>query len=154
MTGIAASTEIRLSHHVNAPRARVFQAFTDPDLIARWFGPEGFRVLRETIDMDVRAGGHQHLVMVSDQDPQVRSAINATYTEVIDNELLAGTEEAAEIPGLQEAAAITLRVFDDRRRRRNPTGDLPGPAEREDGRDGPGRLAEFIPKLDRVLAST
>ena len=36
-------------------RARVFAAFTDPDELARWFGPEGFSV--GSLDSDPRIGG-------------------------------------------------------------------------------------------------
>src|ERR1700753_1687072 len=37
----ALEREIVLSRVIDAPRSRVFQAFTDPGQIARWFGPEG-----------------------------------------------------------------------------------------------------------------
>ena len=36
-------------------RARVFAAFTDPDELARWFGPKGFSV--GSLDSDPRIGG-------------------------------------------------------------------------------------------------
>lgn len=38
-----------------APRSLVFQAWTDPALLARWFGPKGFTF--ETATMDLRPGG-------------------------------------------------------------------------------------------------
>ena len=37
-----------LSRVIAAPRSRVFQAFTDPSQITRWFGPEGFKI--ETLE--------------------------------------------------------------------------------------------------------
>ncbi|QUD88166.1 SRPBCC family protein [Phenylobacterium montanum] len=51
----ALDREIVLSRVIAAPRERVFQAFTDPDQITRWFGPEGFTV--ETLEIDIREGG-------------------------------------------------------------------------------------------------
>src|SRR5215218_1806351 len=51
----ALEREIVLSRVIAAPRARVFQAFTDPDQITRWFGPEGFTT--ETLEIDIREGG-------------------------------------------------------------------------------------------------
>jgi uncharacterized protein YndB with AHSA1/START domain len=51
----ALDREIVLSRVIAAPRARVFQAFTDPAQITRWFGPEGFTT--ETLEIDIRVGG-------------------------------------------------------------------------------------------------
>lgn len=46
----------------DAPREAVFEAWTDPDQVARWFGPEGFRT--EAVEIDLRVGGRYELVMV------------------------------------------------------------------------------------------
>jgi uncharacterized protein YndB with AHSA1/START domain len=51
----ALDREIVLSRVIAAPRARVFEAFTDPAQITRWFGPEGFTT--ETLEIDIREGG-------------------------------------------------------------------------------------------------
>jgi len=39
----------------DAPRARVWQAFTDPEVVPRWWGPHGTTTIVEA--MDVRPGG-------------------------------------------------------------------------------------------------
>jgi uncharacterized protein YndB with AHSA1/START domain len=39
----------------DAPRERVFQAYTDPELIPRWWGPRRYTTIVE--EMDVRPGG-------------------------------------------------------------------------------------------------
>ncbi len=41
----------------------------------------------------------QRFVMVSDDDPTVRSPIDATFTEVVENELLVGHQDVEGIPG-------------------------------------------------------
>jgi uncharacterized protein YndB with AHSA1/START domain len=51
----ALEREIVLSRVIDAPRARVFEAFSDPNQITRWFGPEGFTT--ETLEIDIREGG-------------------------------------------------------------------------------------------------
>lgn len=56
----AIDREIALSRVISAPRARVFQAFTDPDQITRWFGPQGFTT--ETLEIDIREGGRWRFV--------------------------------------------------------------------------------------------
>ncbi|HYE43316.1 MAG TPA: SRPBCC family protein [Caulobacteraceae bacterium] len=52
--------EIVLSRVYAAPRARVFEAFTDPGQITRWFGPEGFTT--DTLEIDIREGGRWRFV--------------------------------------------------------------------------------------------
>lgn len=55
--------EIVLCRVIAAPRARVFEAFTDPDQITRWFGPKGFKI--ETLEIDIREGGRWRFIYTS-----------------------------------------------------------------------------------------
>jgi len=105
-----AGKNISISRIFDAPRELVYQAFVDPDQLAQWFGPVGFSVPRSTIDVDARVGGHQRLEMVSDDDPAVRSPIDATFTEVIENELLVGEQQVEGIPGTEGVLTFTLRL--------------------------------------------
>lgn len=56
----ARDREIVLSRVIAAPPERVFQAWTDPAQIVRWFGPDGFTV--ESLECDVRVGGRWRFV--------------------------------------------------------------------------------------------
>jgi uncharacterized protein YndB with AHSA1/START domain len=49
-----------------APRERVFRAFVDPELIALWWGPDGFHTPREKLVVEPVTGGRHHKVMVLD----------------------------------------------------------------------------------------
>ncbi len=40
---------------VDAPRERIFELWTDPDAVKRWFGGEDVEV--EAVDIDLRVGG-------------------------------------------------------------------------------------------------
>jgi len=108
MTQSTPTKELVITRIFDAPRELVYRAFTDPDQIAQWFGPVGYSVPRDTVEIDVRVGGHQRFVMVSD-DGSMRSPVNATFTEVIENELLVGSERWEGIPG-QAAADMYLRL--------------------------------------------
>ena len=55
--------EIVLSRVIAAPRARVFEAFTDPSQITRWFAPKGFKT--ETLEIDIREGGRWRFIYTS-----------------------------------------------------------------------------------------
>lgn len=53
--------EIVSSRVLAAPRERVFRAFTDPDVLARWWGPQGFTSTFE--EFRPEAGGRWRFVM-------------------------------------------------------------------------------------------
>lgn len=56
-----ADREIIITRRVKAPRALVFQAWTDPAHIDHWFGPNGFT--NKTLSMDLRVGGQWKYTM-------------------------------------------------------------------------------------------
>jgi uncharacterized protein YndB with AHSA1/START domain len=52
----------------DAPRALVWRAFTDPELIPRWWGKHG--TTTEVVEMDVRPGGRwRYISHAADRDP-------------------------------------------------------------------------------------
>jgi len=53
--------ELLLTRTLNAPIDLVWEAWTDPEHIAKWWGPNGFTNTITT--MDIRPGGEWHLVM-------------------------------------------------------------------------------------------
>ena len=59
-----ASRILTITRLFAAPRERVFQAFTDPDLVALWWGPDGFDTPRDRLLIEAREGGRHHKVMV------------------------------------------------------------------------------------------
>jgi uncharacterized protein YndB with AHSA1/START domain len=77
--------EIKISRVFDAPPELVYRAFVDPDQLSEWFGPVGFSVPPETAHVDARPGGYWRLVMVSDEDENVRSPIDSDITEIIEN---------------------------------------------------------------------
>jgi uncharacterized protein YndB with AHSA1/START domain len=60
--------EFTITRVFDAPRELVWKAWTDPDEVARWYGPRGISTPRSRITMDVRAGGTFELTMVDDAD--------------------------------------------------------------------------------------
>jgi uncharacterized protein YndB with AHSA1/START domain len=55
---------IVIERELDAPRDLVWRAWTDPDEVARWWGPEHFTTPREKIEFDLRPGGVCRLTMV------------------------------------------------------------------------------------------
>lgn len=83
-------TDLVITRIFDAPRPMVYQAFVDPAQLAQWFGPVGWSVPADSVSVDARPGGHQRLTMVNDDDPTQTSGVDATFTEVVENELLVG----------------------------------------------------------------
>ena len=102
--------ELVIEREFDAPRDRVYRAFVDPDQLAAWFGPVGYSVPRDTVDIDARPGGHQRFVMVSDTNPEERSPVDATFSEVIEHELLMGEERVEGIPGFPDGVVMRVRL--------------------------------------------
>ncbi len=59
----ALDREIVLSRVIAAPRSVVFKAWTDPKHLPLWFGPAGFTV--ETQEIDIRVGGRWRFVFTA-----------------------------------------------------------------------------------------
>jgi uncharacterized protein YndB with AHSA1/START domain len=102
--------EITLTRIFDAPPELVYRAFVDPDQLCQWFGPEGFSVPYESVHVDARPGGYQRLVMVSDDDPSMRSDIDTTLSEVVENELLVGHQDVTGVPGTTGSVRFHLRL--------------------------------------------
>jgi uncharacterized protein YndB with AHSA1/START domain len=58
--------ELHLVRTYRAPRQLVWDAWTDPDQLAQWWGPRGISTPRESIELDLRPGGRIRFDMVDD----------------------------------------------------------------------------------------
>jgi uncharacterized protein YndB with AHSA1/START domain len=56
--------EIRTTRHIDAPPDMVWKAWTDPELLPKWFGPDGYHC--ETEEIDIRPGGRWRFTMVGE----------------------------------------------------------------------------------------
>jgi uncharacterized protein YndB with AHSA1/START domain len=102
--------EVSLSRYFDASPQMVYRAFTDPDQLAQWFGPITFHVPRSTVEVDARSDGHWKLVMVSNDNPEMASPVDATFSEVVENRLLVGYEISQGFPGVPDGTKLTLTV--------------------------------------------
>ena len=102
--------DIEISWILPASTERVFQAFIDADQFARWYGPTGFPVARDSVELDAQVGGRQRFMMVSEADPSMRSAFDGRFTDVVPNALLASHGAWDGIPGQSAPWVSNLRV--------------------------------------------
>ena len=148
-----ATREIAISRIFEAPREFVYQAFVAPDQLAQWFGPVGCSVPRDTIDIDARVGGHQRFVMVVEGDQGFENPIDATFTEVVENELLVGEMQAVGVPGVEGVLTVTLRLeFHDEGAGKTRLELRQGPFSKDLGEQTREGWESSFTKLDALLA--
>jgi uncharacterized protein YndB with AHSA1/START domain len=103
--------QLALTRIVNAPRAQVYQAFTDPDQFAAWWGPIGNSVPRDQVEFDVRSGGYQEWSEVFPAEPGIWTRGRIDLTDVVDGELLDGVMHiTGQLPGGFEPFETRMRV--------------------------------------------
>lgn len=102
-------TDLVITRIFDAPRPMVYRAFVDPDQLAAWFGPVGWSVPRDSVSVEAKPGGHQRFTMVNDADPAQTSPVDATFTEVIENELLVGEEDLSAMDAF-EGDIMRMRI--------------------------------------------
>jgi uncharacterized protein YndB with AHSA1/START domain len=93
----------------NAPRAKVFQAWVDPEQMAQWFGPKGFD--NPVCELDVRPGGKLKIHMRA-PDGTIYPC-HGTFHEIVAPERLVFTSQAVEHDGTVLIEAINTVTFAD-----------------------------------------
>lgn len=80
--------ELVLTRIIDAPREKLFRAWTDPALLKQWFAPRSYTA--PVAELDVRPGGANLVVM---RDPEGKDHPNrGVYLEVVENERLVVTD--------------------------------------------------------------
>jgi uncharacterized protein YndB with AHSA1/START domain len=89
--------EIVITRVFDAPRELIFQAWTDPKHLARWWGPRGFTCPR--CEIDVRPGG---LIRIDMRAPNgTIYPMTGVYLEIIEPERITYTAGALDEKGAQ-----------------------------------------------------
>ena len=98
--------EIHVERIFDAPRDRVFELFTDPELIPEWWGPRGTTTIVD--EMDVRNGGSWRYVTRNSDGSE--TAFRGTYREVSPPDRIVQTFEWEGMPG---HVSVDTAVFED-----------------------------------------
>ena len=139
--------EVRIERVFNAPRDRVWRAFTDPQLVAQWWG-RGNKLDIER--MVVERGGHWRYV---EHTPEGAQGFEGRYREVTPPERLVRTFEWDGMPGYVAIETVTFEDLGDGRTRVTDTSLFHTTQER-DGMLSSGMesgIRESYAALDRLL---
>jgi uncharacterized protein YndB with AHSA1/START domain len=105
--------EIELVRTYAAPRQLVWDAWTDPDQIARRWGPRGVTTPRESIEVDLRPGGRIRFDMVDDATG-ARYPNSGTVLEVDPPSRLVYADDGFPDGTGKGTATVTFTAVDDR----------------------------------------
>jgi uncharacterized protein YndB with AHSA1/START domain len=78
-TKAAEKTSLQITRFINAPRTRVYAAWTDPTQIKEWFGPEGVRT--RSLSIDPRVGGKYRWDLTNSEGEEM--SVFGEYRELI-----------------------------------------------------------------------
>jgi uncharacterized protein YndB with AHSA1/START domain len=100
-----AEQKLAVTRVFDAPRDQVWQAWTDPEVISKWWGPEGFDVPVSTIVVEPTTGGKFSLNMHSDAHG-IDVPMDAHFLEVVQGERLVYTEPEPCLPEIKTVVGI------------------------------------------------
>jgi uncharacterized protein YndB with AHSA1/START domain len=95
----------------DAPRESVFQAWTEPERFATWFGEHGSSIPLESISMDARPGGAWSAVMLHGPD-RIEIPFAGEFREVVEPERVVMTLVDPEDPDSDRAEVLTAEFRD------------------------------------------
>jgi uncharacterized protein YndB with AHSA1/START domain len=112
----------------DAPREQVFKAWTDPDELATWYGPEHLDTPRERIHIDLRVGGRWELTMVEREGGR-EMPIGYVIVELVEPELLVMRSDPMPQAGMHEGTLLRVELHDHGAKTRMSLSDGPYPTE-------------------------
>jgi uncharacterized protein YndB with AHSA1/START domain len=100
-----AKPSLTLRRHLKAPPSTVYAAWTDPEKLTRWFGPEHAEVLRA--EMDPRVGGSFSVLMRTSDGEQ--HGVSGMYREVQPDKRLVFTWAWRSTPERESVVTVALK---------------------------------------------
>jgi uncharacterized protein YndB with AHSA1/START domain len=145
--------EITITREFDTTREKLWDAFTKPEQIEKWFGPEGFTT--RVPEFDLRVGGKAGYVMTGPDGAEY--PFHGFFREVSTHERVVATDEWGE--GVQEAmkttdlpqGMITTEIFEDLGDRSKLTIKIAHPtAEERKKHEDMGVVAGWQSSFDRL----
>jgi uncharacterized protein YndB with AHSA1/START domain len=140
--------ELVVTRTIDGPAHIVFEAWTDPELLRRWWVPKSVPITLLSCEMDVRVGGTYRLVF--HVDPTTTMAFFGRYLEVSPPSRLVWTNEEGE----DDAVVTTVTFDEDQGRTRLVVHDLYPSKDALDSAIASESIAgwaEMLDQLDELL---
>jgi uncharacterized protein YndB with AHSA1/START domain len=96
---------LTIKRRFNAPPAKVFAAWTDPEKVKLWMGPGEVKTVRA--EYDLRVGGSYHIGMLTPAGEA--HDVSGVYREVVPNEKLVFTWAWKTTPERESLVTVTFK---------------------------------------------
>ena len=106
-----ADTDVFITRAFNAPRDLVWRFWTEPELVAKWFGPHAVHCPVDKIQIDMRVGGTWNIIMV-DNENGAHYPVISEITEVVKPEYFKGIEKGDPEKGFAELMQLHVQFHD------------------------------------------
>jgi uncharacterized protein YndB with AHSA1/START domain len=104
-TALSATPSLTLKRRLKATPAKIFSAWTDPDKLKRWMGPEGIETV--SAETDPRVGGRYRFIMRSPDGEE--HDVSGAYREVVPNEKLVFTWAWKSTPERESLVTVLIK---------------------------------------------
>lgn len=104
-TAVQTKPSLTIKRRIAAPPEKVYAAWTDPQKLMQWFGPEGATMISATAD--ARVGGRYHIVFRTPDGEE--HDVSGTYRDVVPNEKLTFGWMWRTLPDRASQVTITLK---------------------------------------------
>ena len=122
-----AHQEVLITRVFDASREQLFRAWTDPEEVAAWYGPEHIEAPSERINIEPRVGGRWELTMVS-RDGGREFSIGYEILELVEPELIVLRSDPMPEMGMHEPTVVRVEFHDHGAKTRMTFSDGPYPA--------------------------
>ena len=146
------SSGVTITYTFDAPREKVYEAWTNPQHFTHWWGPKGFSAPLDRISMDVRPGGSWSAPIVAD-DGDMEIPFTGTYRVVEAPERLAFTN-VTDPADDNDSADVTTLVFTDQGDRTELAFNQPGEMTEEGLAELTAGWGQFFDKLNEFLTKS
>ncbi|MGC2409969.1 MAG: SRPBCC domain-containing protein [Methyloceanibacter sp.] len=102
---VALKPSLTLKRRLNTAPEKVYAAWTDPEKIVKWFGPEQIETL--SAQADARVGGRFRIVMRSTDGEE--HDVGGVYREVVPNEKLVFTWAWRSTPERESLVTVLIK---------------------------------------------
>jgi uncharacterized protein YndB with AHSA1/START domain len=118
------SAYVEIDRTFEASVEEVWSAWTEPEQLAEWWGPDHFHTPVESVDIDLRPGGHVHLSMIQ-TDNGADYPVRFQVVEVVQHELLVFFSPAQPELGLNTDTTTRIEFTDENGKTRMKLKDGP-----------------------------